>query len=109
MVHNEYTSQNLNNFINKPTGVVDGEISLPLVITLENKQYHGFVPGIVMNDIVDDDIEKCLSNLKEHTKQYVLKKIENKDSFPFFPTNDEIKKDFKNVVKIKRIKAKINY
>ena len=81
-------------------------IVIPFVVTRENKEYHGFVPGIVMNDIVCKTTDECIEKLKPVVKQYVLSKKENLD-FPFFPSNEEIKQDFKNVVLIKRVSVKI--
>ena len=88
------------------SGDVDGKISIPLVITKENGEYHGFVPGIVMNDIVCKDILECQNKLKEFVKNYVLEARKNNSPYPFFPTNEEIKADFGKVVMIKRISAK---
>ncbi len=107
MIKKDYNIINDNDYINVASGVVDKKITIPLVVTLEDKTYHGFVPGIVMNDIIENDIEKCLNALKEYVKKYVLQKIKNKQPFPFFPTNEEIKSDFKNVVHIKRLTAKV--
>ena len=81
-------------------------VVIPFVVTVENKIYHGFVPGIVMNDVVCETKEQCIEKLKPIVKQYVLSKKQSLD-FPFFPTNEEIKQDFKNVVLIKRVSVKI--
>ena len=86
------------------TSVVDGKVSIPLVFTLEGSQYHGFVPGIVMKDIVEQTIEECQIKLISFIKSM----IDNKQPFPFFPTNDEIKKDYAKTVLIKRFTVKVN-
>ena len=80
----------------------DSKISIPLVFTRENGKIHGFVPGIVMKDIVHEEIAQCEQDLKEHVKKFVIKTRNEKASFPFFPTNEQIKRDFKHVVLINR-------
>ncbi len=79
------------------------KISIPLVFTRENGKIHGFVPGIVMKDIVHEDISQCEIDLKEHVRKFVIKTRAENLSFPFFPTNEQIKRDFKHVVIIKRL------
>lgn len=91
---------------NKETNVVDGKVSIPLVITKESGKYHGFVPGIVMKDVIEQNITDCETILKDHVRKYVLKVREDKVAYPFFPSNEEIKQDFKNVVLIKRLSVK---
>ena len=81
----------------------DTKISIPLVFTRENGKIHGFVPGIVMKDIVHVEIIQCEKDLKEHVRKFVIKTRAENLSFPFFPTNEQIKRDFKHVVLIKRL------
>ena len=88
---------------NPPTSVKDGKVSIPLVFTKEEGKIHGFVPGIVMSDIVEDNIELCQKKLLNFVKVDVKNKKDANAPFPFFPTNEQIKKDFKHVVLIKRI------
>ena len=88
------------------SGEVDGKINLPLVITKENGKYHGFVPGIVMKDFVCDNTQECEAKLKLFVRDYILDMRKTKKPYPFFPNNEEIKKDFKGVVLIKRLTIK---
>lgn len=88
-------------------GNTDDVLSIPLVIMQNQGVYQGFVPGFVMKDIIDEDLEECKKKLVEHTKKVVKTKVNNNQVFPFFPTNEEIKKDFKNVVLIKRVNIKV--
>ena len=82
------------------------ELSIPLVLTKEDGMYHGFVPGFVMNDIVLEDKEQCADQLKVYAKDY-LARLEKSDlPYPRFPSNEEIKVDFKKVVYIKRLNTK---
>ena len=90
------------------TSVVDGKVSIPLVFTLEGSEYHGFVPGIVMKDIVSSNLEECQNLLVAFIKKTVKSMIDNKQPFPFFPTNEEIKKDYVKTVLIKRFSVKVN-
>ena len=85
------------------SGEANGKVNMPLVITKEDGKYHGFIPGIVMKDIVCSTTENCVEKLKIFVKLYVKKAKQEKLPYPFFPTNEEIKKDFKNVVLIKRL------
>ena len=82
-------------------------ISVPLVIVKGTNKYQGFVPGFVMKDIVSENLEDCKQKLIEHTKNLIKTRIKNNQGFPFFPTNEEIKQDFKNVVLIKRMNVKV--
>ena len=87
--------------------VENDKVSIPLVFTKENGLYHGFVPGILMKDIIDATLDACSKNLLEFIKEDIKNKIRNKFPFPYFPTNEEIKADFDNVVLIKRISVKV--
>ena len=88
------------------SGEVDGTINLPLVITKEDGKYHGFIPGIVMQDFVCASTAECETKLKLYVRNYILEMRKTKSPYPFFPTNEEIKKDFKGVVLIKRLMIK---
>ena len=81
-------------------------VSIPLVITKEANGFHGFVPGFVMQDIVDTSQQECMQKLVEFVKIQVKYFIKNNLQFPQFFENDLITKDFKNVVQIKRITIK---
>ena len=91
------------------SGAIDGVVDIPMVVTNEGTSFHGFVPGFVMKDIIQDDKNVCMQKLQDFVKLTVKNMIKDKKLFPFFPDNEQIKKDFKNVVIIKRVKVKINY
>lgn len=93
--------------LTEPKNTENTKISIPLVFTKENSQFHGFVPGIVMQDVIENDLELCKTNLLQQIKIILKNRISNKLPFPFFPTNEDIKKDFKNVVLIKRISIQL--
>ena len=90
----------------QPSQVVT--ISVPLVFTRHKDgdtiTYKGFVPGIIMRDIVSSDLEDCKAKLMEKAQDKLTVKVQLKSQMPFFPTNEEIKVDFDNVCLIKRIK-----
>ena len=95
----------------KPFGVVSsleesGEIKLPLVICKEKGKFVGFVPGFIMTSFVESDIEVCKTKLKEYAKNEITKMAKNKEPFPFFPTEEEIFEDFKDVKYLEFIKLK---
>ena len=86
---------------------VEQPIVIPFVVTHENNEYHGFVPGILMQDIICSTKEECIEKLKPFVKKYVIDTKNKQLDFPFFPTNEQIKQDFKNVVLIKRVSVKL--
>lgn len=88
------------------SGDIDGKISIPLVVTKEEGKYHGFIPGIVMKDFVCATVSECEEKLKVYIKNYIIDMRKTKKPYPFFPTNEDIKKDFKGVVLIKRLLVK---
>lgn len=95
----------------KPFGVVssldeNGEVKLPLVICKEKGKFVGFVPGFVMNSFIESDIEVCKTKLKEFVKNEVTKMVKEKTPFPFFPNEEEIFEDFKDVKYLEFIKLK---
>lgn len=89
------------------TGMKDNKINIPLVFTKEKGEFHGFVPGIVMKDVVDIDLDNCKKKLLQAIKPILMNKVQHDLPFPFFPSNEEIKKDFKDVVLIKTISIKL--
>ena len=93
--------------VSPATSVKDNKVSIPLVFTKEKGEFHGFVPGIVMLDVVSKDLEICKQKLLETIKPILKNKISNNLPFPFVPSNEEIKKDFKDVVLIKTISIKV--
>lgn len=94
-------------FVEPATSVVDGKVTIPLAITKEDNLYHGFVPGVVMNDIICEDIKECELKVKDFIRQYVYRQKQQNLPYPFFPSNEEIKSDFKKVVLIKRLTIKL--
>ncbi len=87
----------------KASSVSNGMINIPLVFTKEKGSIHGFVPGFSIKDVIATNLQDCKKLLNLYVKEEVLKRIENQDSFPFFPSDDEIYNDFDNVIKIIRI------
>ena len=94
---------------------ISGELSVPLVIIwkTENKQksFHGFVPALSKKDIISHNLEDCKTALKAEALK-LIKQYKNTE-FPFFPSKEEILKDFENVcyltfIKIKSEKRKNN-
>ena len=96
-------NKNLNNdFIEHTTSVKDGKVNIPFVFSNENNEIHGFVPGFHMRDVVSKTIEDCEKMLYLKIKEEVLKRIQNNQTFPFFPDDKQIYEDFDDVVKIIR-------
>ena len=83
-------------------------ISVPMVFVkkVENgeKFYHGFVPGIMMKNVISKNLEECQQQLLPLIQEKLKTKIQLKGTMPYFPTNEEIIKDFDNVSCIKRFK-----
>lgn len=86
------------------------EVKLPLVVrekVIDGRiSYVGFVPGLLMMDIVGYDLETVKKDLETVAKKIVVNMLENNEPFPFFPTKEEILKDFENVVYLKLVKLK---
>ena len=87
---------------------ITGEIRIPLVILKKiNKLetvYHGFIPGLTAKDITTKTQKECEQCLNALAKQLIEKYAKEKREFPFFPSEQEIRGDFNNVVKINYIK-----
>lgn len=86
-----------------------GELSIPLVIiknSIENVTipYIGFIPGLLMKNINGYTVDECKAKLKE----YLIKKLKimkaNEEPFPFFPTKEEILKEYDNVELVEFVK-----
>lgn len=90
---------NFNRIVEPATSVVNEKVIIPLVYTLENNMYHGFVPGFQFQDVVSKTLEECQKNLLLYVKEEVYKRIQEKLPFPFFPNIEQIKEDFDDVVK----------
>lgn len=80
---------------------INKKIEVPFVFIKESDGFHGFVPGIIKRDIVDKEFVKCLYRL-EHDIELLVKQMKATDQIPFFPTDEEIYRDFDNVYKIIR-------
>lgn len=82
--------------------------SVPLVFMKKiengNVVYRGFVPGIVMKDVISSDLEKCKQILLDKAKDKLKAKIQLASPMPYFPENQEILKGYDDVCLIKRIK-----
>lgn len=83
-------------------------VSVPLCIKKQKDSdgvvYVGFIPGIIMRDVQSGDLEDCKEKLLAKAKDKLREKASLSGKMPYFPTNDEIVKDFDNIVVIKRIK-----
>lgn len=86
------------------------ELKVPLVVCRKVKdgeiKYHGFIPGINRQDIIDSNLEVVKLKLNTEARATVSKMLENNEPFPFFPDKEAIARDFDNVVYIKFIKLK---
>ena len=86
-----------------------GELRAPMVVLCEKdddgkKAYIGFVPGILMDNVVSSSKEDCKAKLKEQTMNVLGLKKKKKSEFPFFPNKEEIMQDFENVADVSFIK-----
>ncbi len=90
-----------------------GEVSIPLVVIKNSMEsakipYIGFIPGFLMKNINGYTIDECKTKLKE----YLINKLKimklNEEPFPFFPTKEEILKDYDNVELVEFIKITSN-
>lgn len=93
------------------SGTVDalkelGSLSVPMVIIKEDNisTYKGFIPGFVMKNVINETLDGCKADLKKYLKQKLVTMAKNNLPFPFFPTKEEILKDFDNVVSVEFIK-----
>ena len=83
-------------------------ISIPLVFKKTKQDdeiiYTGFVPGIIMRDVICNNLDECKQKLLPIIEDKLKTKVQLQSQMPFFPTNEEILQDFQNVCMIKRIK-----
>ena len=87
------------------------EVVVPLVVNTSKEKdgtmtYHGFVPGIMIEDVVATDLETVKSALDIKIKKVINNMIDKNIPLPFFPDKDQIIKDYKDVVFIKLLKIK---
>lgn len=89
---------------------ISGELFVPLVILKnENKNithYIGFIPGILMKNISADTLEDCKAKLKNYLVLKLKDMVKNNEPFPFFPTKEEIYKDYDNIEHLEFVKIK---
>ena len=99
----------------QPAGMPDsmaisGEVLIPIVLLKssykDSKNFIGFIPGFLMKNIVNEDEQLC----KQKVKEYLINKLklmkENNEVFPFFPTKEEIMKEYDNVYSVDFVKVK---
>lgn len=86
------------------------EVKAPLVVVKKvdknEVKYVGFVPGLLMQDIENKDMEVVKEKLTESAKSFISKMLKEDTPFPFFPSKDEIMVDYPDTVFIKYIKIK---
>lgn len=101
----------------QPIGKIDtlaisGQIEMPLVIlqhkSLAKTNYIGFIPGLTKKDVNAENLETCKQKLKDLASNIIENMAINNLPFPFFPTKEEILKDFENVCFVSFIKIKSN-
>lgn len=87
---------------------VQGKLNIPLVVTkaIEDgvEVYHGFVPGLTVEDCVSPSLDSCKARLKQEAERLIDKYLKEDKEFPFFPTKEEIIENFDGVCNIKFIK-----
>ena len=57
-----------------------------------------------MRDVTSENLEDCKDKLLAKAKDKLREKASLSGRMPYFPTNEEILKDFDNICLIKRIK-----
>lgn len=87
------------------------EVRVPLIINTRtetdgSKKYHGFVPGIMMPDVIGTDIEEVKKELDVKAKEKIKEMLKDSTPFPFFPDEQHIYEDFDDVEYIKFYKLK---
>lgn len=100
--------------VKNKVGVADArdvakEFNVPMVIIRANKtkeNYEGFVPGINFSSVFGNSEQEVQEKLKNKTVSALKELAINNLPLPFFPSGEEIKKDFENVVKIIYLKIK---
>ena len=90
---------------------INGVLMAPMVVIRQEStdgknHYAGFVPGIIMKNVVAGTERECMENLKETFSHIVKDMYKKKVPFPFFPTKEEIYKDYQDVKSIAYIKIR---
>ena len=83
---------------------IEEKIEVPFVLLKLKDGYHGFVPGIVKRDVIDDDYNRCVARLEINMESEIEKMKRGVLSIPFFPTDEQIYRDFDDVYAIIRKK-----
>ncbi len=88
-----------------------GELSVPLVVLKNDiknssSRFIGFIPGFLMKNIISNEKEECMLKLKTFLKKKLKVMMKNNEPFPFFPSKQEILKEYDNVELIEFIKIK---
>lgn len=90
--------------------IASKEVKAPLVIlkkTVDAKiKYIGFVPGLLMDNIENIDIETVKTKLSKQAKSHMNNMLKDNSPFPFFPTKEEILEEYPDTVYLRFIKIK---
>lgn len=97
--------------VGKATSMDLNEVKVPLVVYRKQQDdgsimYHGFIPGIMKEDIVDSNLELVKLKLNSSARETINEMLDNHSPMPFFPDKESIATEFENVVYIKFIKLK---
>lgn len=100
---------NKKNFTNSVDSAIltKGRLDIAIVIEKQDENFVGFVPGLIMKNIYNTSLEQCEIDTIAYTKQTIQKMSQENLPMPFFPSNEEINRDF-HPFKIIRIVAHIN-
>lgn len=97
--------------VGKATSMDLDEVKVPLVIYRKKQDdgsimYHGFIPGIMKEDIVDSSLELVKLKLNSSARETINEMLDNNSPMPFFPDKEAIADSYDNVVYIKFLKLK---
>ena len=97
--------------VGKATSMSLNEVKVPLVVYRKQENdgsimYHGFVPGIMKEDVIDPNLEVVKQKLNSSARETIQEMLDNNSPMPFFPGKETIATDYENVVYIKFIKLK---
>lgn len=97
--------------VGKATSMDLNEVKVPLVVYRKQQDdgsimYHGFIPGIMKEDIVDSNLELVKLKLNSSARETINEMLNNNSPMPFFPDKEAIATDYDNVVYIKFLKLK---
>ena len=83
---------------------IEEKIEVPFVFLKLKDGYHGFVPGIVKRDVIDDDYNRCVASLEISIESEIDKMKKGILEIPYFPSDAQIYRDFDDVYAIIRKK-----